>query len=215
MLCNTLVYFMMTCSASWCQFNYQMTYLMSHLYSTVEPRYFELGSFEIPTISKSSSDSPSFDRHLVLLLSYFETPLFRTYFCVMWDFEIAGFDCIISTCAWKATSLGMEGFFVLWSKSASPDWLRNNISSYCTLLLCNAQVVNHEFLQRVKHSIVRKILVLPRKSSLGKVMWFWQEEQRTWVKPRMPLGMPGLAPSLAQISRYRIVGPVRVPKTLA
>ena len=30
-------------------------------------------------------------------LGYFKAPLFRTYFHVLWDFEIAGCDCISST----------------------------------------------------------------------------------------------------------------------
>ena len=29
-------------------------------------------------------------------LGYFETPLFRTYFHVPWDFEIVGFDCTMN-----------------------------------------------------------------------------------------------------------------------
>ena len=42
-------------------------------------------------IKISQADSPSIDRHLVLT-RLFETPPFRTYFHVPWDFEIAGWS---------------------------------------------------------------------------------------------------------------------------
>ena len=66
---------------------------VSTVWTTVEPRFYISNSVN----SKSrlfwiKAESRSFDRHLVLL-GYFEIPLFRAIFRVPWDFEMARFDC--------------------------------------------------------------------------------------------------------------------------
>ena len=62
-----------------------------HYLYTVGPRWFELGYFEFIVISKKTT-SLGFALQS-FTIGYFELPLFRTIFCLPWEFQIARFNC--------------------------------------------------------------------------------------------------------------------------
>ena len=55
--------------------------------------------------------------------SYFETLLFRTFFPFPWDFEIAGFNCIL---IFKVLKGGCERCCKFWVKTSCKDFKKDN-----------------------------------------------------------------------------------------